>query len=132
MTSTENVQYTAKTRTSGGRDGSAHSNDGRLDVRLTVPGTIGTGTNPEQMLAAGWSACLLSGMVLAARKLKVSIPSERFIDAEVDLCRNRDRVRDALVCIRDLHRRLKPSNKQDSRTASGPLRGRRVSEDSSQ
>jgi len=90
MTEIKSVQYTAKTHTSGGRDGSAHSNDGRLDIRLTVPGTIGTGTNPEQLLAAGWSACLLSGMVLAARNLKVTVPSVRFIYAEVDLCRGDD------------------------------------------
>ncbi|SFS11977.1 hypothetical protein SAMN05421771_2043 [Granulicella pectinivorans] len=55
------VQYTAKIQASEGRDGSAHSIDKHLAIRLTVPGTIGTGTNPERLLTAGWSACLLSG-----------------------------------------------------------------------
>lgn len=81
----ENVQYTAKTHTTGGRDGAARSSDGRLDIKLSTPGTAETGTNPEQLFAAGWSACFEGAMGLAARKMKIKIPSVA-IDAEVDLC----------------------------------------------
>lgn len=60
-TQTEKVLYTGKTHTTGGRDGgSSRSSDDRLDIKLSVPGTQGSGTNPEQLLAAGWSACLLA------------------------------------------------------------------------
>jgi Ohr subfamily peroxiredoxin len=58
-----------------------------LDVRFTVPGKPGTGTNPEQMFAAGWSACLEGAMGIAANKMKIPLPEDAAIDAEVDLCR---------------------------------------------
>jgi lipoyl-dependent peroxiredoxin len=78
--------YTAKTHTVGGRDGGAsRSSDGRLDIKLSVPGTPGSGTNPEQLFAAGWSACFEGAMGLAARKMKVPLPVGTAIDAEVDL-----------------------------------------------
>ena len=80
------VQYTAKTHTTGGRAGASRSDDGRLDVKLSIPGTSGTGTNPEQLFAAGWSACFEGAMGLAARKMKIALPAETAIDAEVDLC----------------------------------------------
>jgi len=80
------VQYTAKTHTTGGRAGASHSDDGRLDVKLSIPGTSGTGTNPEQLFAAGWSACFEGAMGLAARKMKIALPPGTAIDAEVDLC----------------------------------------------
>lgn len=86
MTELENVRYTAKTHTTGGRDGASRSDDGRLDVKLASPGTRGTGTNPEQLFAAGWSACFEGAMGLAARKMKVTLPPDLAIDAEVDLC----------------------------------------------
>jgi osmotically inducible protein OsmC len=82
----ENVQYTAKTHTTGGRAGTSRSDDGRLDVKLSIPGTSGTGTNPEQLFAAGWSACFEGAMGLAARKMKITLPAETAIDAEVYLC----------------------------------------------
>src|SRR6202521_5610198 len=82
----EKVLYTAKTHTTGGRAGASRSDDGRLDVRLSIPGTSGNGTNPEQLFAAGWSACFEGAMGLAARKLKITLPAELAIDAEVDLC----------------------------------------------
>jgi len=85
MTQIEKVLYTAKTHTTGGRDGAAQSSDGRLDVKLSSPGTAGGGTNPEQLFAAGWSACFLSAMGLAAGKMKVALPANRAVDAEVDL-----------------------------------------------
>jgi lipoyl-dependent peroxiredoxin len=80
------VVYTAKTRTTGGRErGASRSSDGRLDIRMSVPGTAGLGTNPEQLLAAGWSACLESAVALAARERKITLPADVVIDAEVDL-----------------------------------------------
>ncbi len=85
MTQLEKVLYTAKTHTTGGRDGAARSSDGRLEVKLSTPGTAGSGTNPEQLFAAGWSACFLSAMGLAASKMKVALPAERAVDTEVDL-----------------------------------------------
>jgi lipoyl-dependent peroxiredoxin len=85
-TPVEKVIYTAKTRTTGGRDGgSSRSSDGRLDIKLSVPGTPGTGTNPEQLFAAGWSACFEGAMGLVARKMKIAMPADAAIDAEVDL-----------------------------------------------
>ena len=67
------VRYTAKTRTSGGRRGGvSRSDDGRLDVKFSAPGVPGTGTNPEQLFAAGWSACFISAMGLVANKMKVN------------------------------------------------------------
>jgi lipoyl-dependent peroxiredoxin len=86
MTKIEKVLYTAKAHTTGGREGGAsRTDDGRLEVKLTSPGTPGTGTNPEQLFAAGWSACFLSAIKLAAGKRKIALPAELAIDAEVDL-----------------------------------------------
>ena len=78
--------YTARIHTIGGREkGTARSSDGRLDVKLSIPGGPGTGANPEQLLAAGWSACFESAMGLAARTRKIALPADFAIDAEVDL-----------------------------------------------
>lgn len=86
ITPIEKVIYTAQAHTTGGRDGGAsRTSDGRLDVKLSVPGSTGAGTNPEQLLAVGWSACYLSAIKLVAGKLKVRLPAEVAIDAEVDL-----------------------------------------------
>jgi osmotically inducible protein OsmC len=86
-TTTEKVIYTAKVHTTGGRDGGAsRSNDGRLDIKHSIPGSPGAGTNPEQLLAAGWSACFEGAMGIAARKMKIAVPADMAIDAEVDLC----------------------------------------------
>lgn len=86
ITPIEKVIYTAKTHTVGGREGgSSRTSDGRLDVKLTVPGTPGSGTNPEQLFAAGWSSCFLSAIKLVAARMKVRLPPEFAIDAEVDL-----------------------------------------------
>ena len=69
------VVYTAKTHTTGGREnGASRSSDGRLDVKLSPPGSAGVGTNPEQLFAAGWSACFESALGVAARKRKRLIP----------------------------------------------------------
>jgi osmotically inducible protein OsmC len=85
MTQIEKVLYTAKTHTTGGRDGASRSSDGRLDIELSSPGTAGGGTNPEQLFAAGWSACFIGAMGLAAGKMKVTLPADLAIDVEVDL-----------------------------------------------
>ena len=85
MTKLEKTLYTAKVRTTGGRDGAARSDDGRLDITLSPPGHAGTGTNPEQLFAAGWSACFLGAMGIAANKMKVALPTDRAVNAEVDL-----------------------------------------------
>ena len=85
MTQLEKVLYTAKTHTTGGQDGASRTSDGRLDVKLSSPGTAGGGTNPEQLFAAGWSACFMSAMGLAASQMKVALPADRAVDAEVDL-----------------------------------------------
>ncbi len=80
------VVYTAKTHTSGGREnGASRSSDGRLDVQLSLPGAARIGTNPEQLFAAGWSACFESAIGHAARERKVMLPDDLAIDAEVDL-----------------------------------------------
>lgn len=84
-TQIEKVLYTAKVRTTGGRDGASRSSDGRLDIKHSIPGSAGKGTNPEQLFAAGWSACFEGAMGIAARKMKISLPADLAIDAEVDL-----------------------------------------------
>src|SRR5438270_9570969 len=79
------VIYTAKTHTIGGREnGVSRSFDGRLDVKISPPGSSRIGTNPEQLFAAGWSACFESAIGLAARKRRVTL-TEVAIDAEVHL-----------------------------------------------
>jgi len=81
----EKLIYTAKAHTTGGRDGgSSRTDDGRLDVHFSSPGQ-GTGTNPEQLFAAGWSTCFLSTIKLIAEKRRVVLPGNVAIDAEVDL-----------------------------------------------
>jgi osmotically inducible protein OsmC len=86
MTTPTKVLFTAKVHTTGAREGAARSSDGRLDIRLSPPGAAGSGTNPEQLFAAGWSACFEGAMGIAARKSKVALPPALAIDAEVDLC----------------------------------------------
>jgi len=81
----DKVLYTAKTHTTGGRDGASQSDDGRLAVKLSLPGIPGSGTNPEQLFAAGWSACFLSSIRLVAGKRRPRLPPDAAIDAEVDL-----------------------------------------------
>src|SRR5260370_16994888 len=85
MNRREKVMYTAKVHTTGGRVGSSHSDDGKLDVKLSRPGTSGAGTNPEQLFAAGWSACYESAMEHVARRMKVALPADLAVDAEVDV-----------------------------------------------
>lgn len=80
------VIYTGRTHTSaGGRDGTARSDDGRLNIALSSPGSSGGGTNPEQLFAAGWSACFIGAMTFAAQKMRITLPAELAVNAEVDL-----------------------------------------------
>ena len=85
-TRSDNVLYTAHVHTTGGRDGHSRCDDGRLDIQLSSPGSSRAGTNPEQLFAAGWSACFEGAMQLAARRLKIKLPENPAIDAQVDLC----------------------------------------------
>ena len=85
MTTLDSVLYTAKTHTTGGREGHARSDDGQLDIALSTPGSNRPGSNPEQLFAAGWSACFEGAIKIAARKLQISVPADVAIDAEIDL-----------------------------------------------
>ena len=85
MNKLDKVLYTAKAHTTGGRDGQSKTDDGRLDVKLSPPGTPGNGTNPEQLFAAGYSACFIGAMKAVAAKQKITLPADLAIDAEVDL-----------------------------------------------
>ncbi|EER58065.1 OsmC family protein [Acidovorax delafieldii 2AN] len=85
MASLEKVLYTAHAHTTGGRDGASRTDDGRLDVKLSSPGTSGTGTNPEQLFAAGYSACFIGAMKAVAGMQKITLPQDLAIDASVDL-----------------------------------------------
>ncbi len=85
MTTLDKVLYTARAHTTGGRDGASRSDDGRLDVKLSSPGTSGTGTNPEQLFAAGYSACFIGALKAVGSMQKIAIPQDVAIDAEVDL-----------------------------------------------
>ena len=87
----ETLIYTGKTHITGGRDGGARSSDGALDVRLSPPGGHGGGTNPEQLLGAGWSACFLSAIGIAAREKKVAFPvRDAAIDTDIELVSGED------------------------------------------
>lgn len=83
----ENVLYTAHAQASGGREGSAKTDDGRLDIKLSTPselgGAGGPGTNPEQLFAAGYSACFLGALKLVAGKEKVDLPDNTTVAGSV-------------------------------------------------
>ncbi|KAF1043898.1 organic hydroperoxide resistance protein [Xylophilus sp.] len=85
MAHLEKVFYTARTHTVGGRDGASRSDDGRLDIQLSPPGASGAGTNPEQLFAAGYSACFLGALKAVSGKTGIAVPADAAIDAEVDL-----------------------------------------------
>ena len=85
MTTLDKVLYTARAQTTGGRDGASRTDDGRLDVKLSSPGTSGTGTNPEQLFAAGYSACFIGALKAVGGMQKIAIPQDVAVDAEVDL-----------------------------------------------
>ena len=86
-TKLDKVIYTAKAHTTGGREGHSVTDDGRLDVTLTPPkamGGSGTGTNPEQLFAAGYSACFMGALKHVASMKKVAVPADASIDASID------------------------------------------------
>ena len=85
MASLDKVLYTARAHTTGGRDGASRTDDGRLDVTLSSPGTSGSGTNPEQLFAAGYSACFIGALKAVAARHKLALPQDMAKDAEVDL-----------------------------------------------
>lgn len=81
----ETILYTATIKTFGGRQGHARSSDNRLNVKLSLPGSEGDGTNPEQLFAAAWSACFTGAMARAAGALGLRLPADAWVIAEVDL-----------------------------------------------
>ncbi|MBO9353574.1 Ohr family peroxiredoxin [Bordetella petrii] len=87
--SLEKVVYRAHAKATGGRDGRAVSSDKILDVKLTTPremgGAGGDGTNPEQLFAAGYSACFLGAMKFVANRDKIAIPSDVSVDGSVGI-----------------------------------------------
>jgi osmotically inducible protein OsmC len=84
-TALDKVLYTAKAHTTGGRDGNSRTDDGRLEVKLSSPGTPGQGTNPEQLFAVGYAACFIGAIKAVAGKMKLTVPQDTAIDSEVDL-----------------------------------------------
>jgi len=79
------VLYTANAHTTGGRDGRSKTDDGRLDVVMSAPGSNGPGTNPEQLFAAGYSACFIGAMRAVSAKEKIKFPEATSVDAQVAL-----------------------------------------------
>ncbi|MBR9903258.1 MAG: organic hydroperoxide resistance protein [Gammaproteobacteria bacterium] len=88
-TTIENVIYRAHATATGGREGYAKSSDGALDVKLSTPkelgGAGGDGTNPEQLFAAGYSACFLGALKHVASQEKVTLPQDTKIDGHVGI-----------------------------------------------
>jgi Ohr subfamily peroxiredoxin len=85
----QNIAYTAKATATGGREGVAKSDDGRLDVNLSTPkglgGDDGQGTNPEQLFAAGYAACFIGALKFVAGSEKIDLPSDTYINSEVSI-----------------------------------------------
>lgn len=87
-TNIDQVIYTAKTHTTGGRDGKSVSSDKLLEINMTPPkemGGLGTATNPEQLFAAGYSACFIGAMKFVAEQKNIAVPNNVAIDAQVDI-----------------------------------------------
>ena len=86
MSQNAKVLYTAKTHMAGGREhGASRSSDGHLEFRLSTPGSARISTNPEQLFAAGWSACFESAIALVAQKRRIALSGDVAIDVKVDL-----------------------------------------------
>ncbi|CAN5344844.1 organic hydroperoxide resistance protein [soil metagenome] len=89
MTTPDKILYRAEATATGGRDGTARSSDGALDVKLSVPaglgGPGGPGTNPEQLFAAGYAACFIGALKLVASREKVALPADVSIDSAVGI-----------------------------------------------
>lgn len=88
MTTLDKVLYTAHATTTGGRDGRSRTDDGKLEVKLAPPkemGGNGDGTNPEQLFAAGYSACFLGAMKFVAGAQKKALPADTTITADIGI-----------------------------------------------
>jgi Ohr subfamily peroxiredoxin len=89
MIKPEKVLYTAHAKSPGGREGTSRSDDGVLDVKLTTPKGLGgngaVGTNPEQLFAAGYSACFIGAMKFVAGQQKIALPADTSINADVGI-----------------------------------------------
>lgn len=89
MNKLDKVLYRATAKTTGGRDGASASSDGALNVKLTTPkelgGAGGSGTNPEQLFAAGYSACFIGAMKFVAGQQKITIPADASITATIGI-----------------------------------------------
>ena len=88
MIQVSKVLYTAKVHTTGGRAGRSVSDDGHLDAQLELPpglGGKGGATNPEQLFAAGYSACFMGALKHVAGQQKIAVPADTWIEAEVDI-----------------------------------------------
>ena len=89
MNTLQNIAYTAKATATGGREGTAKSDDGRLDLTLSTPkglgGDDGQGTNPEQLFAAGYAACFIGALKFVAAEEKRNLPSNTYINSEVSI-----------------------------------------------
>ena len=87
--SIEKVLYRAHAKATGGRDGRAVSSDNVLDVKLTTPkelgGAGGEGTNPEQLFAAGYSACFIGAMKVVAARAKIALPADLSVEGSVGI-----------------------------------------------
>ena len=81
----EKTLYTAQTRTTGGRDGQGKSSDGELAVRLSAPGSGRPGTNPEQLLGVGWSACFIGALRRAGQDQSIRLPEDVAVAADIAL-----------------------------------------------
>ncbi|WP_375270868.1 organic hydroperoxide resistance protein [Sphingomonas sp.] len=83
------VKYTTRATATGGRDGTARSEDGALDVKLSTPkelgGAGGDGANPEQLFAAGYSACFIGALKAAGAQMKVKVPADTRVTATVGI-----------------------------------------------
>lgn len=83
------VKYSTEATATGGRDGHARTQDGRLDVNLSTPkelgGAGGEGSNPEQLFAAGYSACFIGALKVAGQQLKVKLPDDLSVSAKVGI-----------------------------------------------
>ncbi len=88
MNKLEKILYTAHATATGGRDGQAKTNDGKLSVTLTPPkemGGTGTGVNPEQLFAIGYSACFLGAIKFVAGQQKIAVPGDAAIEGVVSI-----------------------------------------------
>ena len=85
----DKVLYTAHATSTGGREGTSRSSDGVLDLKLTTPKEMGgngaTGTNPEQLFAAGYSACFIGALKFVAGREKIAFPADAAVDGSVGI-----------------------------------------------